>query len=120
LRLIQPEGEEEVIAGRKRRKANPLEDPLNELTEAYNDIAIPESSSHVVKALEQQVAQEEAAVKRRRPRQQSKREEEWIERLVERHGDDVRTMARDKRLNPMQQSEGDLARRVRLWKGRRG
>ncbi|KAL9002622.1 MAG: hypothetical protein Q9188_004457 [Gyalolechia gomerana] len=54
------------------------------------------------------------------PRKQSRREEEWVGRLVERYGDDVRGMARDKRLNPMQQSEGDIGRRVRLWKeGRR-
>ena len=53
-------------------------------------------------------------------RKQSQREEEWVERLVGRYGDDVGGMARDRKLNPMQQSPADIARRVRLWReGRR-
>ncbi|KAL8935249.1 MAG: hypothetical protein Q9211_004789 [Gyalolechia sp. 1 TL-2023] len=56
---------------------------------------------------------------RKRPRKQSRREEEWVGRLVERYGDDVSAMARDKKLNPMQQSEGDIGRRVRMWKDQR-
>ncbi|KAL8730987.1 MAG: hypothetical protein Q9181_004469 [Wetmoreana brouardii] len=57
---------------------------------------------------------------RKRPRRQSRREEEWIRTLVERYGDDVAGMARDRRLNVMQQSEGDIRRRVRAWReGRR-
>lgn len=63
--------------------------------------------------------QEEEAVKKRRPRQQSKREEEWVEKLVARHGDNILAMVRDKRLNPMQQSESDIRKRVRIWKERR-
>lgn len=57
---------------------------------------------------------------KKRPRKQSQREEEWVERLVERYGDDVGKMARDRKLNPMQQSQGDIAKRVRMWRqGRR-
>ena len=53
-------------------------------------------------------------------RKQSRREEEWVERLVGRYGDDVGRMARDRKLNPMQQSPADIARRVRIWReGRR-
>ncbi len=53
-------------------------------------------------------------------RKQSQREEEWVERLVGRYGDDVGRMARDRKLNPMQQSSADIARRVRIWReGRR-
>lgn len=62
---------------------------------------------------------EEEAVKKRRPRQQSKREEEWVEKLIARHGDNILAMVRDKKLNPMQQSEGDIRRRVRIYKQRR-
>ena len=51
-----------------------------------------------------------------RGRKQSAREREWVERLVEKHGDDHAKMARDMRLNPMQQSEGDIKRRVKRWK----
>lgn len=57
---------------------------------------------------------------KKRPRKQSQREEEWVEQLVERYGEDVGRMARDRRLNPMQQSERDIRRRVMMWKdGRR-
>ena len=53
-------------------------------------------------------------------RKQSQREEEWVGRLVGRYGDDVGRMARDRKLNPMQQSPADIARRVRIWReGRR-
>ncbi|KAI4290067.1 MAG: hypothetical protein L6R35_000666 [Caloplaca aegaea] len=57
---------------------------------------------------------------KKRPRKQSKREEEWVEQLVARYGEDVGQMARDRKMNPMQQSKGDIGRRVRMWKeGRR-
>ncbi|KAL8993452.1 MAG: hypothetical protein Q9169_006339 [Polycauliona sp. 2 TL-2023] len=56
------------------------------------------------------------AGEKKRPRKQSQREEEWVERLVERYGDDVGAMARDRKLNPMQQSRGDLAKRIRTWR----
>jgi len=52
-------------------------------------------------------------------RRQSAREEEWVRRLVERHGgkeDAYKAMWRDGELNVMQQSEGDIRRRVRRWR----
>jgi nucleolar protein 16 len=52
----------------------------------------------------------------RGPRKQSQREQQWIQALVERHGDNYGAMFRDVVLNPMQQSEGDIKRRVTLWK----
>ncbi|PGH35761.1 nucleolar protein 16 [[Emmonsia] crescens] len=126
LRVIYPENNDEVeIAGRKRRKANPLEDPLNEVGDFdLNDttMSIPGnmSSSAVVQALERQAALEEEALKKKQPRQQSRREEEWLERLVAKHGDNVDAMVRDRRLNRMQQTEGDIRRRLKKWKERRG
>lgn len=127
LRVIHDEDEDttEMIAGRKRRKANPLEDPLEELPDAPAEVsALAESGPHpspgIVRALEQQAMQEEEALKKKKPRTQSKREEEWIGSLVEKHGDNVRAMVRDRKLNPMQQTEGDLQRRIRRWKERRG
>ncbi|KAL9007332.1 MAG: hypothetical protein Q9180_009693 [Flavoplaca navasiana] len=53
---------------------------------------------------------------KKRPRKQSRREEEWVERLVEKYGDDVGKMVRDRKLNPMQQSHGDIAKRVKIWR----
>jgi nucleolar protein 16 len=42
---------------------------------------------------------------RRGPRKQSQREQEWVQRLVEKHGKNYVAMFRDTALNPMQQSE---------------
>jgi nucleolar protein 16 len=53
---------------------------------------------------------------RQGPRKQSRREQEWVERLVEKHADNYGAMFRDTVLNPMQQSEGDIKRRVGLWR----
>ncbi len=58
--------------------------------------------------------------KKSRPRIQSQGEQEWIERLVAKWGDDYRAMNGDRRLNPQQQSEGDLRKRVKKWKEGKG
>ncbi|KAK4155954.1 ribosome biogenesis protein Nop16 [Chaetomidium leptoderma] len=46
-------------------------------------------------------------------RHQSGREVEWLRRLVARHGDDAAAMARDGKLNPMQQTAADIRRRLK-------
>lgn len=52
----------------------------------------------------------------RRKRRQSAREKEWVGKLVAKYGrHNVAGMARDSRLNVMQQSEGDIRRRVGLY-----
>ena len=72
----------------------------------------------------------------RRPRTQSRREREWLAALVEKHcagagasagsedgiinAHSLRAMARDRALNPMQQTEADLARRLRKWQAEGG
>ena len=115
LRVVQPLSEDANSIARRMR-LNPLNDPLADL-EDEEPTAPKAATNGVVAELEAQVEEEaEILAKKRRPRQQSKREEEWLERLVAKYGDDTRAMARDTKLNPMQQSEGDLARRVRKWK----
>lgn len=114
LRVIRDEDEIEV-AGRKRRRANPLNDPLNELSDEEME-AQQVSRAGVVPQLEHQADREDQAVKSKKPRHLSQREEEWITRLVEKHGDDLAAMVRDRKLNPMQQSEGDLRRRINKWR----
>ncbi|KAH9909735.1 ribosome biogenesis protein Nop16 [Xylariomycetidae sp. FL2044] len=119
---------------RKMMRPNPLNDPLAALdTDSEEDEEEDEaeaeewggieedgeggesssSSKGIVKQLEHEASRPEV----KRPRTQSKREVEWIEALVERHGEDTRAMARDRRLNPMQQTEADISRRIRKWKG---
>lgn len=108
LRLIQPEDD--------NTRPNPLHDPLNDLSDEEAEVRDP-GQSNVIAQLEAQAANEaEIEAKRKRPRQQSSREEEWIARLVEAHGDDITAMFKDRKLNPMQQSKGDIAKRVKKWK----
>lgn len=98
---------------------NPLNDPLNELSD--DEMAEATQKNDIVAQLEAQAVQEaEMEAKKKRPRQQSTREEEWVASLVEKHGDDISAMFRDRKLNPMQQSEGDIARRVKKWKQKHG
>ncbi|KAJ5239902.1 hypothetical protein N7468_004521 [Penicillium chermesinum] len=116
LRVIRDDDEIEV-AGRKRRAANPLNDPLNDLEEKSVPLSTYKGpGSAVVKQLESQADKEGVATKAKKPRHQSTRESEWAERLVAKYGDDFTAMARDRKLNPMQQSVGDLRRRINKWK----
>lgn len=73
-----------------------------------------EPSTEVVKALI-----ERAARGAKVERVQSGREKDWVEALVERYGEDYRGMAWDRKLNPFQQSEGDIKRRVAKWRVQR-
>jgi nucleolar protein 16 len=68
--------------------------------------------NEIVKKLEEQAANGPE----KKERKQSDREKEWIERLVGRYGDNYAKMARDMKLNPMQQTEADIRRRVAKWK----
>lgn len=113
LRVIRPDNEDV--------NNNPLDDPLNDLSDDEDEEMHSSNASNIVAQLEAQVVQEaDIEAKRKRPRQQSTREEEWIVRLIEAHGDDTGAMFRDKKLNSMQQSQGDIARRVKKWKQKHG
>lgn len=121
LRVVRPEDEMEV-GGRKHKRSNPLNDPLNDLSDNEEPLRAlvkgsgSGSGSAIVRQLERQADSEGQGVKAKKPRHQSKREEEWVLRLVEKYGDDFVAMARDRKLNPMQQSAGDLRRRVNKCK----
>lgn len=105
---------------RPPKHSNPLGDPLNDLSDDQNDedeeegAPLKRPSAGIVQELEEQASMEV----KKRPRQQSEREQEWIASLVKKYGDDYGRMARDRKLNPCQQGEGDLRRRVILWKAR--
>ncbi|KAK0664013.1 ribosome biogenesis protein Nop16 [Cercophora samala] len=107
------------------KDTNPLNDPLNEFESGDEESAGNKNKkeyeewgglagetyekSEVLKALEREANREVVA----KPRHQSDREREWLERLVQKHGEDVGAMARDMKLNPMQQTPGDLKRRLK-------
>lgn len=108
---------------------NPLNDPLANLESAGEPERASLSQAHsnhdrqgdVVAALEAAATAELAEVKaRKKPRKQSGREQEWIEALVAKHGGDAKAMSRDRKLNPNQQTEADIGRRVRIWRHSKG
>ena len=127
LRVIRPEPGSDGLD--KRHKRRRLDDPLNSDSGCENEGAATtnpirarrrEPATDVVAALEAQAAEEAVQLARKkRPRQQSKREEEWIATLVAKYGDNFGAMARDRRLNPMQQTEADIGRRVMKWRDRK-
>ncbi|CAD6440140.1 532a4f0a-1109-4624-a15c-f97d2112c595 [Sclerotinia trifoliorum] len=102
------------------KKTNPLNDPLDsdaedEEGEGFGGFVDEEGSAsknEIVKMLEEQASR----AGEKRERQQSEREKEWIGRLVKRWGENYGAMVRDRRLNPMQQTESDIKRRVQKWK----
>jgi nucleolar protein 16 len=121
LRIVHSDGDgDSEDASARPRRLNPLNDLLQDLSDEEDFSAKGNRPSDVVLKLQEQADQDAAVLAtKRRPRQQSKREEEWISILAEKYGDNTRAMARDVKLNPMQQSEGDLARRLKKWKANR-
>ena len=110
------------VIGQKDEKPNPLNDPLNELeddeAEEWNGFAmVPEQrQGEQVNPVIQQLEEAARNGARKAPRTQSQREAEWLERLVAKYGDDYGRMTRDKKLNPMQQTEADIKKRVKKWR----
>jgi nucleolar protein 16 len=94
---------------------NPLNDPLNNILDASESV---DKSKYVTGGIITELEEQALMEIKNRPRQQSKREVEWIERLVKKYGDDYGRMMRDTKLNPYQQTEGDLRKRIARWKER--
>jgi nucleolar protein 16 len=102
-------------------RSNPLNDPLNAFdtdseadeneaeAEEWGGIADDENATEVVKSL----VEESRNPAEKKPRHQSDGEREWLESLMAKHGDDVAAMARDRKLNPMQQTASDIKRRIK-------
>lgn len=115
-----------------KKDRNPLNDPLRELDESedeedFAEFGAEDDGHGSARALKRQShpgrtpiareLQDEADLAApRRPRQQSEREKDWVRRLVDVHGDNYTRMARDRKLNPMQQTEADIRKRVRAWR----
>ncbi|KAK1453963.1 ribosome biogenesis protein Nop16 [Colletotrichum paranaense] len=105
------------------KRPNPLNDPLNALEEGSDDEEEneeewggidDESRPEVIRLLEKEAALPEI----KKPRHISQQEKEWLERLIAKHGDDYDAMVRDRKLNPMQQTKGDITRRVKRFTGK--
>ncbi|KAL2136913.1 hypothetical protein VTI74DRAFT_74 [Chaetomium olivicolor] len=126
VREVKVERDSQGRITRVLRDTNPLNDPLNELDsdsetqqqkkkelEKYQDewsgIRDDPAKPEVLRELEREASRPvEKTV-----RHQSERELEWLQRLVARHGDDTAAMARDMKLNPMQQTAADIRRRLK-------
>ncbi|KAI0129204.1 ribosome biogenesis protein Nop16 [Hypoxylon sp. NC0597] len=113
-----------VLDGSKPKRDNPLNDPLNDLesdsdedeeeaAEEWGGIEETEGDAGIVP----QLVTEASRPVVKKVRTQTKREIEWLQRLVDKYGDDTKAMARDRKLNPMQQTEADITRRIKKWKG---
>lgn len=115
---VERDADGKIVRLLGRRADNPLRDPLADLDEDEEPPEEPSppgtEATAVVRSL---VAASRAAAPARR-RQQSEREAEWLARLVARHGRDTAAMARDMKLNPMQQTAADIARRIRKMEPR--
>jgi len=109
---------------REGREDNPLNDPLARFDEDSADEGrqggqeeewegIDEEEEAKRPAVIRQLEKEANAPREKTVRHQSEREVEWLEKLVARHGDDTDAMARDLRLNPMQQTGADIRRRLK-------
>ncbi|KAL9122625.1 MAG: hypothetical protein Q9187_000816 [Circinaria calcarea] len=93
-------------------KENPLNDPLNDIV---TDIEKNETEHAVNPGIIRELEEQATMEVKKRPRQQSKREKEWISDLVQKYGNNYLAMVKDRKLNPYQQSEGDLRRRIKRY-----
>lgn len=102
---------------------NPLNDPLNDLEVSEEEVEwngfamVPErTEGEAENPVIQQLEEAARNGVRKAPRSQSQREQEWVESLVNKYGEDYGRMARDKKLNPFQQTAADIRKRVVKWK----
>ncbi|KAH8908585.1 hypothetical protein BR93DRAFT_910350 [Coniochaeta sp. PMI_546] len=84
-----------------------------ERAEAEEWEGIDEGEENERPAVIRQLEEEANAPREKTVRYQSEREMEWLQKLVEKHGDDTAAMARDLKLNPMQQTGSDIRRRLK-------
>lgn len=125
FRSVKVERDADGKIVRVLRKDNPLNDPLNDVESDSDDEgnnnkeeesgaeqSADAKATKVVDLLEAEASRPTEAHKRH----QSQQEREWLARLVARHGDDTAAMARDIKLNPMQQTAANIRKRLRVYK----
>ncbi|KAF4950381.1 hypothetical protein FSARC_13215 [Fusarium sarcochroum] len=117
---VERDADGKIIRILGQAKPNPLNDPLNDLDnesdaegaaegDEWGGIEDDPEATDVVKTLLEQSRQPDLPKKRH----QSSREKEWLDKLVAKYGDDTAAMAKDRKLNPMQQTASDIAKRLR-------
>lgn len=125
FRSVKVERDADGKIVRVLRKDNPLNDPLNDIESdgedgstneeaksAGTEKKVADGENKVVDLLEAEASRPTEAHKRH----QSQQEREWLARLVARHGDDTAAMARDLKLNPMQQTAANIGKRLKIYK----
>lgn len=127
FRSVKVERDADGKIVRVLRKDNPLNDPLNDIESESDDddegsnnkeeggsekSAAGTKATKVVDLLEAEASRPTEAHKRH----QSQQEREWLARLVSRHGDDTAAMARDLKLNPMQQTAANIRKKLAIYK----
>ena len=91
--------------------SNPLNDPLNDLEEEYPSNTEVDTRTDFVRDLEKQASIEVP----KKHKLQSNKEQEWIEDLMKKHGNNFAKMMMDKKLNIYQLSEGDIKSRIKKY-----
>lgn len=97
-----------VIYGKKKFDID------REVEDIKRETAEVEEKTEVVKQLEAYANRPVAPKKR----VQSEREEQWLEKLYRKHGNNYKKMFFDKKLNIYQQTESDLKNRILKWKSK--
>lgn len=124
IRSVKVERDAEGKIVKVIRRDNPLNDPLNDLTDSEDDEEEGAQQQQietkrelkVVDLLEQQASVPTESHKRH----QSARERVWLERLLAKHGDDIVAMSRDLKLNPMQQTVGEIKKKLKVYQKESG
>lgn len=123
FRSVKVERDADGRIVRVLRKDNPLNDPLNDIESDDDDGDAQDTAAggeaekksagetRVVDLLEAEASRPTEAHKRH----QSHQEREWLGRLVARHGDNTAAMARDSKLNPMQQTAANISKKLKIY-----
>ncbi|EXV00218.1 ribosome biogenesis protein [Metarhizium robertsii] len=123
---VERDADGKIIRVLGTTRPNPLNDPLNNLDsdseedgagEEWGGIAEREAEEEDTTDVVRSLIEESHNPAPKAARYQSEREREWLEKLVEKHGDDYGAMARDAKLNPMQQTARDIGRRIKKMRG---
>ncbi|KPM34630.1 hypothetical protein AK830_g11938 [Neonectria ditissima] len=118
---VERDADGKIVRILGRSKPNPLNDLLNDLDEdsdaEVNDAAdewtgIQDDDADATPVIKSLIEQSRNPAEKT-PRHQSSRERDWLDALIAKHGDDTAAMAKDRRLNPMQQTAPDIAKRIR-------